>query len=68
MPNYDGGIQDRVFHPDRRGRQPGNSGGALVDKAGNLVGVNTAIISQTGSYTGYSFAIPSNIVKKIASI
>ena len=46
---------------------PGNSGGALVDKAGNLVGVNTAIISQTGSYTGYSFAIPSNIVKKIAS-
>ena len=45
---------------------PGNSGGALVDKAGNLVGINTAIISQTGSYTGYSFAVPSNIVKKIA--
>ena len=41
-------------------------GGALVDKAGNLVGINTAIVSQTGSYTGYSFAIPSNIVKKIA--
>ena len=46
---------------------PGNSGGALVNKAGELVGVNTAIISQTGSYTGYSFAIPSNIVKKICS-
>ena len=45
---------------------PGNSGGALVDKAGNLVGINTAIISQTGSYSGYSFAVPSNIVKKIA--
>ena len=44
---------------------PGNSGGALVDKAGNLVGINTAIISQTGSYTGYSFAVPVNIVKKI---
>ena len=45
---------------------PGNSGGALVDKAGNLVGINTAIISQTGSYSGYSFAVPANIVKKIA--
>ena len=46
---------------------PGNSGGALVDKSGNLVGINTAIISQTGSYTGYSFAVPSNIVKKIVT-
>ena len=36
-----------------------------MDKAGNLVGINTAIISQTGSYAGYSFAVPSNIVKKI---
>lgn len=44
---------------------PGNSGGALVNKAGELVGVNTAIISQTGSYSGYSFAVPSNIVKKV---
>lgn len=44
---------------------PGNSGGALVNKAGELVGVNTAIISQTGSYAGYSFAVPSNIVKKV---
>jgi len=46
---------------------PGNSGGALVNKAGELVGINTAIISTTGSYTGYSFAVPSNIVKKIVS-
>ena len=44
---------------------PGNSGGALVNKAGELVGINTAIISTTGSYTGYSFAVPSNIVSKI---
>lgn len=44
---------------------PGNSGGALVNKAGELVGINTMIYSQTGSYSGYSFAVPSNIVKKI---
>ena len=44
---------------------PGNSGGALVNMDGNLVGVNAAIASRTGSYEGYSFAIPSNIVKKV---
>ena len=44
---------------------PGNSGGALVNKTGELVGINTAIVSQTGSYSGYSFAVPVNIVKKI---
>ena len=44
---------------------PGNSGGALVNKAGELVGINTMIYSQTGSYSGYSFAVPSNIVHKI---
>jgi Do/DeqQ family serine protease len=44
---------------------PGNSGGALVNVKGELVGINTAISSQTGSYIGYSFAIPSNNVKKI---
>lgn len=46
---------------------PGNSGGALVNLRGELVGINTAIASSTGSYTGYSFAIPSNIVKKITT-
>ena len=46
---------------------PGNSGGALVNKTGELVGINTAIVSQTGSYSGYSFAVPVNIVKKIVS-
>lgn len=43
----------------------GNSGGALVNKEGELIGVNTAIASNTGSYSGYSFAVPSNIVKKV---
>lgn len=45
---------------------PGNSGGALVNAKGELVGINSAIASSTGSYTGYSFAIPVNIVKKVA--
>ncbi|SFJ35023.1 S1C family serine protease [Olleya namhaensis] len=44
---------------------PGNSGGALVNTAGQLIGINTAISSQTGSYIGYSFAVPSNIAKKV---
>lgn len=44
---------------------PGNSGGALVNLSGELVGINTAIQSNTGSYAGYGFAIPSNIVHKI---
>lgn len=43
---------------------PGNSGGALVNLQGELVGINTAIASQTGSYTGYAFAIPTSIVRK----
>lgn len=44
---------------------PGNSGGALVNTSGNLIGINTAIASNTGAYTGYSFAIPVNMVKKV---
>ncbi|HLW21144.1 MAG TPA: Do family serine endopeptidase [Cyclobacteriaceae bacterium] len=43
----------------------GNSGGALVNLAGELIGINTAIASQTGSFSGYSFAVPSSIVKKV---
>lgn len=46
---------------------PGNSGGALVNTRGELVGINTAIASQTGSFTGYSFAVPSSIVQKVVS-
>ncbi|MDX5321781.1 MAG: trypsin-like peptidase domain-containing protein, partial [Bacteroidota bacterium] len=44
---------------------PGNSGGALVDLNGSLIGINTAIATQTGSFSGYSFAVPVNIVKKV---
>ena len=65
MPNYTGEFKIESFIQTDAAVNPGNSGGALVDKAGNLVGINTAIISQTGSYAGYSFAVPSNIVKKI---
>ncbi len=44
---------------------PGNSGGALVNTAGELIGINTAIITESGSYEGYSFAVPSNLVQKV---
>ncbi|WP_210486529.1 Do family serine endopeptidase [Rufibacter aurantiacus] len=44
---------------------PGNSGGALVNLNGDLIGINTAIASQTGSFAGYSFAVPSSIVSKV---
>jgi len=44
---------------------PGNSGGALVNTKGELIGINTMISSMTGSYVGYSFAVPSNIARKI---
>ena len=44
---------------------PGNSGGALVDINGDLIGINSSIISRTGSYAGYGFAVPSDIVVKI---
>jgi Do/DeqQ family serine protease len=46
---------------------PGNSGGALVNTRGELVGINAALVSETGSYIGYSFAIPINIAKKVVS-
>ncbi|MFW6326884.1 MAG: Do family serine endopeptidase [Bacteroidota bacterium] len=46
---------------------PGNSGGALVNSKGDLIGINTAIASQTGSYSGYSFAVPVSIVSKVVA-
>jgi len=46
---------------------PGNSGGALVNTQGELIGINTAILSKTGSYTGYGFSVPVDIVKKIVA-
>jgi len=67
MPNYDGEFKIESFIQTDAAVNPGNSGGALVNKAGELVGINTAIVSTTGSYSGYSFAVPSNIVSKIVS-
>lgn len=67
MPNYTGEFKIESFIQTDAAVNPGNSGGALVNKAGQLVGINTAIVSQTGSYSGYSFAVPSNIVHKIVS-
>lgn len=66
MPNTTGEFKIESFIQTDAAVNPGNSGGALVDKAGRLVGINTAIISQTGAYSGYSFAVPVNIVKRIA--
>ncbi len=67
MPNYDGKFKIESFIQTDAAVNPGNSGGALVNKQGELVGINTAIVSTTGSYSGYSFAVPSNIVKKVVS-
>ena len=67
MPNYSGEFKIESFIQTDAAVNPGNSGGALVNIKGELVGINTAIISQTGSYAGYSFAVPVNIVKKIVS-
>ena len=65
MPSNDGEFKIESFIQTDAAVNPGNSGGALVNKAGELVGINTAIVSQTGAYSGYSFAVPVNIVKKI---
>ena len=46
---------------------PGNSGGALVNTKGELVGINTAIYSETGNFAGYSFAVPISIAGKVAN-
>ena len=65
MPNYDGQYRVESFIQTDAAVNPGNSGGALVNAAGELVGINTSIISRTGSYAGYSFAVPVNIVSKV---
>ena len=66
FPNYDGQYRVESFIQTDAAVNPGNSGGALVNAVGELVGINTSIISQTGAYAGYSFAVPVNIVSKIA--
>ena len=67
MPNYSGEFKIESFIQTDAAVNPGNSGGALVNKKGELVGINTAIVSQTGAYSGYSFAVPSNMVKKVVA-
>lgn len=59
------GKQTQSFIQTDAAVNPGNSGGALVNTRGELIGINTAITSQTGSYIGYSFAVPSNIARKV---
>jgi len=59
------GVSNQSFIQTDAAVNPGNSGGALVNTNGELIGINTAISSQTGSYIGYSFAVPSNIAKKV---
>jgi Do/DeqQ family serine protease len=65
LPNYDGQYRVESFIQTDAAVNPGNSGGALINTMGKLVGINTSIISLTGSYAGYSFAVPVNIVRKI---
>jgi len=60
-----GGSSIEAFIQTDAAVNPGNSGGALVNVKGELMGINTAIASQTGSYEGYSFAVPANIVAKV---
>jgi Do/DeqQ family serine protease len=69
FPGSGGRTQDKVesFIQTDAAVNPGNSGGALVNTKGELVGINTAIYSETGNYVGYSFAIPINLVKKIVT-
>lgn len=65
--NKKGGLSIESFIQTDAALNPGNSGGALVNLKGELIGVNSAIYSNTGSYTGFSFAIPTTIVKKVMS-
>jgi S1-C subfamily serine protease len=60
-----GQSRNQTFIQTDAAVNPGNSGGALVNINGDLIGINTAITSQTGSYVGYSFAVPSNIARKV---
>jgi Do/DeqQ family serine protease len=59
------GSNNQTFIQTDAAVNPGNSGGALVNTNGDLIGINTAITSSTGSYVGYSFAVPSNNARKV---
>jgi len=65
MPSMDGEFKIEAFIQTDAAVNSGNSGGALINTKGELVGINTAIASKTGAFTGYSFAVPTTIVKKI---
>ena len=65
LPDMRGEFKIESFIQTDAAVNPGNSGGALVNTKGELVGINTAIASNTGSYTGYSFAVPEAIVRKV---
>jgi serine protease Do len=60
-----GGASIESFLQTDAAVNPGNSGGALVNTLGELIGINTAIITESGNYEGYSFAVPANLVQKI---
>ena len=59
------GISTFENHPDRCRHQPGNSGGALVDSQGNLIGINSAIYSRSGGSLGIGFAIPVSVARQV---
>lgn len=63
--NVENNLQIESFLQTDAVVNPGNSGGALVNLAGELIGINTAIASNTGTFSGYSFAVPSTLVKKV---
>lgn len=65
LTNVENNMQVESFIQTDAVVNPGNSGGALVNLAGELIGINTAIASNTGTFAGYSFAVPSTLVKKV---
>lgn len=67
LPDMSGEFKIESFIQTDAAVNPGNSGGALVNTRGELVGINTAIASNTGSYTGYSFAVPTAIMEKVVA-
>lgn len=65
--NHKGGLSIESFIQTDAALNPGNSGGALVNLKGELIGINSAIYSNTGSFSGFSFSIPTTIVRKVMS-